>query len=186
MTYGAAGPVPIYGGHETIGGHMRHLFFRAGVALTGLICLSACGQVAFRRGSGPDAFAQARAACRQPDQVAAAVRACLEKAGWTVADLNPDPADTPAPAASSAPPAASAASSAPAPAASGLPAAPTGKIAVGGWWKLGGGAADLDAAAGACAAALGPEDQPAPGYHLVTRALYACLSRQGWHGFGRS
>jgi hypothetical protein len=68
--------------------------------------------------------------------------------------------------------------------ASSAPAARSGKIAVGSWWKFGAGAADLHAAAEACATNLGLADRPDAGYHLVTPALFACLGTHGWHGIG--
>ncbi len=71
------------------------------------------------------------------------------------------------------------------PAPLGATAAPEGKVTVGSWWKLGAGTADLQQAAAACAAGLGPDDKPGPGFHLVTRALYECLGAHGWHAAGR-
>ncbi len=164
---------------------------RAAIAITGALALSGCGEVAFKRGSGPDAFAAARASCRDQNADPAAVRACLSHAGWNVTDLDAGPAaEKPAPAAQSSPEAAT--NTPPMPPTASAPAAPLpaspappGKLAIGSWWKFGAGAADLQATADACAAGLGPDDRPDAGYHLVTRALYACLHDHGWHGIGR-
>jgi hypothetical protein len=151
------------------------------------LIVSSCGEVGFKRGAGPDAFAAARTACHDQNADPAAMRTCLSQNNWNVTDLD----------------------SAPVAAAVGLPApnadietarkpmpgtplaetpsaspAPAGKMAVGSWWKFGAGASDLHAAADACLAGLAPADKPDPGYHLVTRSLYMCLGAHGWHGIG--
>jgi hypothetical protein len=163
---------------------------RTAIPIVMLFALGSCGEVAFKRGSGPDAFAAARATCRDQNPEPAAEHACLSQAGWHVTSLGAEPA------AVASPPTENPASPGVAPAVPGPavvsvppappPAPPVGKIAVGSWWKFGAGDADLHAAADACAAGLGPGDQPAPGYHVVTRALYACLRSHGWHGLGQS
>ncbi len=171
---------------------MTFTTFRIAIAIITVLAITGCGDVAFKRGSGPDAFAAARTACRDQNADPAAVRVCLSQAGWTVADLDagpaaepPGPVPPPAPQAITGTAPLSPSVTAPANAPSKTPA-PRGKIAIGSWWKFGAGAADLQATADACAARLGPDDRPDPGYHLVTRALYACLHDHGWHGVGRT
>jgi hypothetical protein len=157
------------------------------ILVAGLTTLGGCGEVAFKRGSGADALAADHASCCAKNSDAGAVRACLSQKGWHVADLGPDAA--PAAAAPSVAPAPLPAASLPkAPPAPIVPvtqsAAPGGKISVGSWFKFGGGSGELNDAIAACVAVLGPANQPAAGYHLVTAALYKCLGTHGWHGLG--
>jgi len=149
--------------------------------------LSGCSEIAFKRGSGPDAFAADREACQARDKDPAAVRACLSAAGWHVAEADPAPTvaapapvvQTPAASQVSAP-SQTVAPSRP------VPAPPDAKtLSVGGWWKFGAGAADLQSAVAACVAGLGPGNAPDAGYHTVTPAVYACLRARGWHGVAR-
>jgi hypothetical protein len=162
-------------------------------ALSVLLCagvLTGCGEIAFKRGSGPDGFAADRRACQSRNDDPQAVRACLAQAGWHVTDMDPGPSPPPpaSPAPVTAPPTPVAAPASPMTeqAASPPPSAPAGKnLAVGGWWKFGAGAADLQSAATTCVAKLGPANAPEPGYHSVTPALYACLRASGWHGLAR-
>jgi hypothetical protein len=168
------------------------------VLITALAVLAGCGEVAFKRGSGADAFAADRASCRAQNPDPAAIHACLSQKGWHVAELDsdtgpaaPTPAmsskavETPAPQtaqlSSGGQPAPVAPVPPPTPAAA---VTPSGKISVGSWWKFGSGAANLNDDVTACVAVLGPANQPDTGYHLVTRALYKCLAAHGWHGIG--
>jgi hypothetical protein len=155
--------------------------------------LTGCSEIAFKRGSGPDAFAADREACQARDKDPAAVHACLSEAGWHVAEADPAQAiAAPAPVAQAP---ASSQASAPsqtlaslqaAPPPQPVPARPEAKtVIVGGWWKFGGGAADLQFAVAACVAGLGPASAPDVGYHTVTPTLYACLRASGWHGVAR-
>ncbi len=153
--------------------------------------LAGCGEIAFKRGSGPDALAADRRSCQGQNSDPAAVRACLAQAGWHVADIEPGAA--PAAAASPPPPQSPTATSpgaiaAPAssqPAAAPRPATPKTLI-VGNWWRIGTGSADLHAAGDACVAKLGPSNAPDAGYHTVTPEFYACMRSAGWHGPARA
>jgi hypothetical protein len=148
--------------------------------------LAGCGEIAFKRGSGPDAFAADRRACQARNADPASIDACLAQFGWHVTDMDAgaapaSPAPMPPPQTPPAtPPAATA------PNASPQPVAPAPNLIFGGWWKLGTGAADLHQDADACVAKLGPANVPDPGYHSVTPALYACLRAAGWHGLRRA
>ncbi len=169
---------------------MAQSLFCSAILVAGLASLCGCGEVAFKRGGGgADALAAARASCRAENPDAGAVHACLLRQGWHVVDLAPDaaPAAAAAPAVTPAPrqaaPGVSAAQPAPiAPVTE--TAAPAGNISVGSWFKFGGGSGELNDAVAACVAVLGPDNQPAAGYHLVTAALYKCLGTHGWHGLG--
>lgn len=146
--------------------------------------LTGCGSIAFKRGSGPDSLAADRQACQARDPDPTRVRACLSGAGWKITDL--DPASPPSAAVPTPQPAPSSpAQAAPMPAAGVQAAAPTRILRVGGWWKFDADAADLQSAAGACVAKLGPANAPGAGYHSVTPAFYACLRGAGWHGLAR-
>jgi len=159
---------------------------RAAIILVCLGALAGCGDIAFKRGSGPDAFAADRQVCQSRNPESAAVRACLSEAGWHVTNLDPaaPPAQRPAVPVQSAPPQSSPSIPAPAPNVQ-PPTTGPGTLLVGGWWKFGASAADLKSASDACVAALGPSNLPGPGYHIVTRALYICLRSHGWHGLER-
>jgi hypothetical protein len=169
---------------------MTYAVSRAAFAILCLPAVTGCDEIAFKRGSGPDAFVAARAACREQNAEPAAIRACLSQAGWHVAALDAAayqtvPAPRPvAPDETSAPsvPVEASGPASPVPA----QAVPSGTLSIGSWWKFGAGAADLRAAAEACAAGLSLSDRPEPGYHHVTPALYACLRDHGWHGIGRT
>jgi hypothetical protein len=164
---------------------MRYALCRAAMPLVGAIILGGCGEMASKRGSGPDAFAAARATCRAHNADPSAFQACLSDAGWNVTELGGAPAATPV---HTAPPDTRVRSTATAVpvtqfvGASSQPASPSERIAIGSWWKFGAGASDLRAGADACVARLGPADRPDPGFHFVTRALYTCLANDGWHG----
>lgn len=158
-----------------------------------LLCagaLAGCGDIAFKRGTGPDAFAADRQACQERNANQDAVHACLSAAGWHIADLEPStaPASPTQPeklpmaaVSSSAQPIAAVATSPQTPA----PQATPKTLLVGGWWKVGAGSADLQSAAATCVAKLGPANAPDEGYHRVTPALYACLRGQSWHALAR-
>jgi hypothetical protein len=169
-----------------------------GVAASVLICagaLTGCGEIAFKRGSGPDAFAADRRHCQSQNADPAAVHACLAQAGWHVTDMESSAASAngtavaaatvPTQAAPALPPVSAAPSIQPPDALPPSPSASATALSVGGWWKYGAGAADLHAAADACVAKLGPANAPDKGYHTVTPALYACLRGSGWHGIAR-
>jgi hypothetical protein len=168
---------------------IRHYAFWCVASLC--ICvggLTGCSEIAFKRGSGPDSFAADREACQARNKDPAAVHACLSEAGWHVAEADPAPAiAAPAPASSQASaPSQTVASLQAAMPPQPVPAPQEAKtLIVGGWWKFGGGAADLQSAVAACVAGLGPGNAPDAGYHTVTPALYACLRARGWHGVAR-
>jgi hypothetical protein len=180
----------------------------AALAMTGL-ALSGCGEVAFKPGGSSEGFAAARQACHQQTTDDAAYRACLDKAGWSVADFGstePEPAADAAPSGASSPQtatgragSAATVSAAPVsatpetPARSTAPVAPSAPgpdpmslVSVGSWWKFGSGEQDLHASVDQCVARLGPAHQPPAAVHTVTRALYACLAEHGWHGLGHA
>ncbi len=156
--------------------------------------LAACGEIAFKRGSGADAFAADRRRCRSEAADPASVNSCLTQAGWRVTELRTDavsvpepatplPVTVPRPAPAASPAGAEPAIAAPDKAATAVPPpVPPKTLIVGNWWRIGTGAADLHAAGDACVAKLGPSDAPDAGYHTVTPALYACLRSAGWHG----
>ncbi len=154
------------------------------LATAALAALAGCGQIAIKRGSGADALMADRASCRAQNADPAAVKICLVQHGWHITDLDGGPAATPAyPAAVALQPAPAGASPAPAVTPPPPPRQPvhgTDKIHVGTWWHFGGGPSDLSAAVGGCVSKLGTADQPDAGYHIVTRALYECLSAEGW------
>lgn len=170
------------------------IFFCVVLATVGAGGLTGCGEIAFKRGSGPDAFAADRRRCQSENADPAAVRACLAQAGWHLTNMQAGAAPAPAlsaPAPQSAP-AASVVAAVPAAAGPGGVVMPTPPpaipktLVVGNWWRIGTGGSDLHAAGDACVARLGSSDAPDAGYHTVTPAFYACLRAAGWHGQART
>jgi hypothetical protein len=150
-----------------------------------LIGLAGCGEIAIKRGSGADALAADRASCREQNADPAAVHACLVARGWRITELDSAPAAALAyPPAPSPQPAPAYASPAPAAPPNVPPVEEPKEIRVVHWWHFGGGPADLHAAVEACVSKLGANDRPDAGYHRVSRALYACLSAEGWRSLG--
>lgn len=148
------------------------------------IALAGCGQIAIKRGSGADALAADRASCQEQNTDSTAVKSCLAAHGWHITELESAPAAAGAyPAVTIAQPAPVAAGPAPPPPPI-QPVQGSDKIHVGGWWHFGGGPADLHVAVDGCVSKLGAGDQPDAGYHTVTRALYTCLSSEGWRSLG--
>lgn len=170
------------------------IFFCVVLAIVGAGGLTGCGEIAFKRGSGPDAFADDRRRCQSENADPAAVRACLAQAGWHVTDMEAGAAPVAAPAAP--PPMTVAVPPAPPVVAVPAVAAPDGVVPpppatpkiliVGNWWRIGSGVADLHATGDSCVAKLGPADAPDAGYHRVTPGFYACLRAGGWHGQARA
>jgi len=156
------------------------------------LCLTGCGEFAYKRGGAGDQFAAVSQDCRHQTREETAYRDCVAQAGWTVSGLElgtgpatssatpsappkPGPTATGDAAPAAVPPSAAIAPSPP-------PLNPLDVIPVKTWWKAGSGSADLKAAVEICVTKLGPAHRPESVYRAVTRGLYACLGEQGWHG----
>jgi len=178
--------------------------------LLGLSVLAGCATVTFKRGASPEAIAADERACRAANPQEAAYVECMRRHDSYVSGGTQAPEATPANTPTEAPvldeatgaasdkPAAlpspthspDAAAAVPAPATAPAAEATTGKtsgtdplapVAVASWWKLGGGAADLDRATDACVGKLGDAHRPQPGASVVTAGLLACLREAGWY-----
>ncbi|HTJ97888.1 MAG TPA: hypothetical protein VL381_10495 [Rhodocyclaceae bacterium] len=159
------------------------------LSLLPALFLTACGgEISYKRGAGPDELAVNQQQCRSTNDY----QACMESKGWTVHRIderNPlavfvPTQDVRVPNDGS-PYVKSSGGNMPAngvkenPA---LPPDPLTKFNVSSWWKMGGGAGDLEAAKASCVAKLGPAHAPEEKSKLMTRGLILCLKEQGWYG----
>jgi hypothetical protein len=180
------------------------------LCLLPLMWLTACGgEYAWKQGAGPDALAQARQECRTAPE---GYGACMNSKGWVVHKLDDDNplavfvssdnnrtaadtvyvpaagANTQGQTAATSTPASKSVVQATAVSASEKPAEkktspdPLTKFNVSSWWKMGGSAAELQAATDTCVAKLGPEYAPQVEAHIYTRGLILCIKGQGWYG----
>jgi hypothetical protein len=150
--------------------------------------LTACGgEISYKRGAGPDELTATQQQCRSTSDY----QACMEGKGWTVHKMderNPlavfvptqdvrAPGNTPYVKAGGGNTPANGVKENPA-----LPPDPLTKFNVSSWWKMGGGAGDLQASKEACVTKLGPAHAPEEGSKLMTRGLILCLREKGWYG----
>ena len=166
-----------------------------------LLGLSACGELAYKRGGQADELAAVRARCHAAATPQIGYEKCMEQAGWTVQQLdeeiplatlsvNPDNRATEAPLVSSSKtePTTKASTEATKSAAAVAEVAPVKRshpndlLTVSSWWKMGGTPGALNSATEACVEKLGDSHRPAPGKQTATRALVLCLRESGWYG----
>jgi len=164
--------------------------FGAGV-ITAVLALAGCGEIAYKTGASADSLEADRRVCKQADTDQDSFRSCMNRRGWSVADLDapaaPKSADKNPPHPANLgigenPPEAAAAARTDATRTEMIPPAanPSTPVPVSGWVKFGGGSPD-DAIAG-CVAALGPAHKPDQTARTVTAALLACMRDKGWRG----
>lgn len=148
--------------------------------LCAAVLLSACGELAYKRGAGADAFQAAQAACRDD---AAGMQACMARLGWTRVELDRlNPGVSVMPQLDNRAPARTAAEED-----ARLDALPPGAaLAIASWWKFGGGPEDLVAAQRDCARRLGvahPLPLAADGVSQWADSAYLqCMRQAGWRG----
>lgn len=151
--------------------------------MTTLAALSACGELAYKRGAGQDMFNTARAECSAMQADRAAYDRCMGEKGWAVQRLDePDPVDTIAATSDNRSTPTAPNDEAVPSAAPSKPADPMDRFRIGSWWKFGGTPDGLKAATESCVASLGEAYRPVPGSKEVTRAMLVCLKTQGWRG----
>jgi hypothetical protein len=64
------------------------MFKNSGLAILSLLMLTACGEVSFKRGAGPDQYARDKLLCQKNNTQGDQVQKCMEDSGWSVAKLD--------------------------------------------------------------------------------------------------
>ncbi|MGE3390747.1 MAG: hypothetical protein AB7O21_12150 [Gammaproteobacteria bacterium] len=174
-----------------------------------VLLLGGCAEMSFKPGAGPGDFAAAEKSCRAAG--AADYESCMNARGFMLhrraesifagegengaaedaaapageVDAIAPVASVPAPAPAAGAPAA-AADTSPRPAAGRPPPAPRGPVEVTSWWKLGGSAAQFDAARAACISELKEPPSATADPNVASPSLVACLKKAGWYGIAKS
>lgn len=164
------------------------------------VALAGCGEIAFKRGAGPDDFNRDRKSCRQMPADDGAYARCLADKGWLT--TLPD-SDDPVAHATYAPdnrgPGGAAFKNVPSagpqdgnpmagdgtatpPLPTKPPPRPTDVFRISSWWKAGSSEAALKQDLAACVASLGEAHQPPPDLRQATRGLLLCMRKAGWYG----
>jgi len=181
----------------------------AGGLLLAMLLMAGCGELAIKRGASGEDLAAARKICQAQGGNAAAMNQCLADKGWVIHDLNGEkslvadpvieasiipsdqrienaagprpgkvdgvaPAHVPTPA-----PETGSAHSTSQPA---HPPDALDRFKISSWWKMGSGAASLQADTEACVATLGEVHRPNPQTQMATRGFLLCMKEKGWRG----
>ncbi len=64
------------------------MFKNSALAIASLLILTACGEVSFKRGAGPDQYARDKSLCQKNNTQGDQVQKCMEGSGWSVAKLD--------------------------------------------------------------------------------------------------
>lgn len=159
------------------------------------ICLSGCGEIAYKRGAGSDELAQAKKNCQKQTQ-ADAYTQCMQTQGWQIHKLdeqsplaivvldtdNRSAGDVYVPTNALPNTPANGKAEAPSPADKNSPPDPLTKFKVSSWWKMGGNGEDLKTDTARCVAQLGSAHAPDTVKGEMTRGLILCLKERGWYG----
>ena len=171
-----------------------------GLTLLTTLLLSACGELAYKRGASASDLENTRKSCKAKDAGPEAVQKCMAADGWVVQNL--DSADPIATMQSEADPVIDASVTEDNrqfnnPTASTKtntgkeskdsteikkPADPLDTFKIGSWWKFGADAANLKNSIESCVTTLGVAHQPNSQSKIVTRGLLLCMKEKGWHG----
>jgi hypothetical protein len=181
---------------NTLPNVVRIRFLRSGGGLLLAALLSGgCGELAYKRGASAGDLEAAKKSCQANAGDATAIEQCMAEQGWAIHDLDKmEPLDEADPVieatalpgtqpienAAGLPVAAPAA----APAAAAVKKAPDllDSFKVSSWWKVGSGAASLQADTDACVTRLGEAHRPDAQTQMVTRGLLLCMKDKGWSG----
>jgi hypothetical protein len=169
-------------------------------ALIAALCLSACGEFAYKRGASASDLEVTRKTCSSKNADKLAVEKCMTDNGWVVQSLDgaepiismqsePEPfieasitednRQTKQPSQNSKGTASDKVNSS---AVIKKTADPMDTFKIGSWWKLGAGADNLQNSIQTCVTALGDAHQPEAHSKIVTRVLLLCMKEKGWHG----
>lgn len=165
-----------------------------------LLCVAACGEIAYKRGAGPGAFDERAAQCRALGEDR--YPACMAEHGWTLHRQSGSlPEDWHVPPVGEQKPAMGGGAGPQSGAYEGqagqgksfaagavrgqaLPqvagADPLARFSVSSWWKLGASAAQLESAMAGCSAQLGPQHRPDGERRMLTRGMILCMRSAGW------
>jgi len=163
-----------------------------------LLC-SACGELSYKRGAGPEELATIQKGCRSNSQTPAEYEACMSGNGWVVknfdekdpvADIevstdNRNPTGTIVHkeiVAGSTNPTSSTDSAAAIKSEPAHIASPDDLFKISSWWKIGGNDAGLKQAMNECVASLGEAHKPNVATQQTTRAFLICMKKSGWTG----
>lgn len=174
-------------------------WIQTSVLMTALL-LSACGELAYKRGATANDLAAMKKNCTSKDAVKEAVAKCMSDNGWSVQSLDnsepialmqnePDPVieaserkdnrQIARPEAANKANTASIEASAPQ---ERKPADPTDTFKISSWWKLGGSPDNLKSSTQECVTSLGEAHEPNVQSKKVTRGLLLCMQKKDWHG----
>jgi len=174
-------------------------WIQTSVLLTALL-LSACGELAYKRGATANDLEAMKKTCTSKDSSKEAVAKCMTDNGWTVQNLDeaepiasmqnePDPVieasenkdnrQTAKPTVVSKPNTANVEISSPE---KKKPADPMDTFKISSWWKLGGSPDNLKSSIQECVQSLGNAHEPNVESKKVTRGLLLCMQKKDWHG----
>jgi hypothetical protein len=143
--------------------------------------MTACGEIAFQSGAGPDQLSRDRLACRAAENT----NQCLREKGWTLVNVTEDErpkSQTPAAVLAAGPVTGTASASAMSALVPLEPRAdPMRMVPISGWAHFGGGSPDQSISD--CVAELGPAHRPDPVTKKITQALLACMQGKSWRAF---
>ena len=169
-------------------------------ALLTALLLSACGELAYKRGATANDLAAMKKTCTTKDSAKEAVAKCMSDNGWTVQNLDvaepiasmqseadpvieatedKDNRQTAKPQLVSKPNTTNIENSAPQEM---RPADPMDTFKISSWWKLGGSPDNLKRSIQECVKSLGDAHEQNVQSKKVTRGLLLCMQKKDWHG----
>jgi hypothetical protein len=183
---------------EMIHSHARR-WIKTSVVLAVLL-LSACGELAYKRGATANDLATMKRSCSSKDASKEAVAKCMSDNGWAVRNLDssepiasmqnePDPVieatenkdnrQIARPEVISKPNTTNIENPAHQ---ERKPADPMDTFKISSWWKLGGSPDNLKSSIQECVQSLGEANEPNTQSKKVTRGLLLCMQKKDWHG----
>ncbi|MDI1298465.1 hypothetical protein [Methylotenera sp.] len=169
-------------------------------ALLTALLLSACGELAYKRGATANDLASMKKTCATKDSAKEAVAKCMSDNGWTVQNLDvadpiasmqseadpvieatedKDNRQTAKPQLVSKPNTTNTENSVPQ---ESKPADPMDTFKISSWWKLGGSPDNLKSSIQECVKSVGEAHEPNVQSKKVTRGLLLCMQKKDWHG----
>lgn len=165
-----------------------HLF----LTIIATLALTACGELAYKRGASASDLQQAKLQCSKLASEASA-ESCMKEKGWSVqqlddkdlfaiasyTDSNPNQTPSISKKTTSNPTQASNITEQPA---TDMKADPLDLYTINSWWKIGANGQNLDVAINECVAKLGEAHKPNSKTQQVTRGMAICMREKGWRG----
>lgn len=165
--------------------------------LMATLLLSACGELAYKRGATANDLTATKKSCASIDPTKEAVQKCMADKGWSVQNLDvaepialmqtePDPVieaiENTDNRQTSKPLVSSKTASTDKLAPQKKSADPMDMFKISSWWKLGGSPDNLKSSTQECVNSLGEAHEPDMQSKNVTRALLLCMQKRDWHG----